>query len=352
MEVFQKIADAATYSKGASKDIGHALTRVCLRHKAVETRLKNLTTAIMDSMILPLQDKIEDWKKQVLNLDKDRTKEFKKCRNELKKRSQDTLKLKKKAKRAAADNMQNLVDSSMMNVNQQKAELDDMERTFLRAAMVEDRTRYSFFVNALRPVVKEEYEMMYEIGHLQEAMQTVDNAAKDPSNLPQSSEELIADLKPSFNFFSDSPTHSTSQLALDSIGSRKNSVCSISSITSNSSYQDNDSISLSFQKVKITSLANPPQPVAVEPVVVPPVSQPSQPKPVPARTKPAIPERPHTISAVYEKGHQRLSLTQQTFVSPPAIKKLETTAQVQSSSPKKPPVPVVSWKINLLSTLF
>lgn len=351
--MFQKIADAATYSKGASKDIGHALTRVCLRHKAVETRLKNLTTALMDSMIMPLQDKIEDWKKQVLNLDKDRTKEFKKCRAELKKRSQGTLKLQKKAKRAAGENMQSLVESSMMNVNQQKSELDDMERTYLRAAMVEDRTRYSFFVNALRPVVKEEYEMMYEIGHLQEAMQTVDNAAKDPSNLPQSSEELILDLKPSLNFFSDSPTHSTSQLALDSIGSRKNSVCSISSITSNSSYQDNDSISLSFQKVKISTLTNnssgissvvsPPQAIAVEPVVVPnPVSQP--PKPVPARQKPAIPERPHTISAVYEKGHQRLSLSQQTFVSPPAVKKLEATSssQVQSSSPKKPPVPVVS----------
>lgn len=40
---------------GASKEIGTALTRVCLRHKAVETRLKTFTTAIMDSLIIPLQ---------------------------------------------------------------------------------------------------------------------------------------------------------------------------------------------------------------------------------------------------------------------------------------------------------
>lgn len=40
---------------GASKEIGTALTRVCLRHKAVETRMKSFTTAIMDCLILPLQ---------------------------------------------------------------------------------------------------------------------------------------------------------------------------------------------------------------------------------------------------------------------------------------------------------
>lgn len=40
---------------GASKEIGTALTRVCLRHKAVETRLKTFTAAIMDCLVQPLQ---------------------------------------------------------------------------------------------------------------------------------------------------------------------------------------------------------------------------------------------------------------------------------------------------------
>lgn len=40
---------------GATKEIGTALTRVCLRHKAVETRMKSFTTAIMDCLIIPLQ---------------------------------------------------------------------------------------------------------------------------------------------------------------------------------------------------------------------------------------------------------------------------------------------------------
>jgi len=66
----------------------------------------------------------------------------------------------------------------MQTVNQQKAELDDVERKSLRTAMIEDRTRYCQFVNMLQPVVKQEYEMMYELGHLQVRIRCVGGAKK------------------------------------------------------------------------------------------------------------------------------------------------------------------------------
>lgn len=113
------------------------------------------------------QDKLEEWKRQVVILDKEHTKEYKRCRNELKKRSSDTLRLQKKAKKNTSDNLQNLMDSSFASVNLQKAELDEVERKSLRMAMIEDRTRFCQFVHMLEPVVKQEYEMMYELGHLQ-----------------------------------------------------------------------------------------------------------------------------------------------------------------------------------------
>lgn len=40
---------------GASKEIGTALTRICLRHKAVETRFKTFTSTLMDALVMPLQ---------------------------------------------------------------------------------------------------------------------------------------------------------------------------------------------------------------------------------------------------------------------------------------------------------
>jgi hypothetical protein len=66
-------------------------------------------------------------------------------------------------------------------------------------------------------------------------MQTVSNVTKDPTVLPQASEELIAESKTSLNFYPDSPSGSNSQIGSNSLGSRKSSVCSISSMNSSSS---------------------------------------------------------------------------------------------------------------------
>lgn len=229
------------------------------------------------------QDKIEEWKRQVVTLDKDHAKEYKRCRTELKKRSQDTLRLQKKARKSTSSSqassgtalasslnveksIKNLVETSMLDVTQRRNELEEVERKSLRAAMVEERVRYSTFVTLLQPVVKEEYEVMYELGHLQEAMQTVTNVTRDPSQLPAASEELILELKTPANYlYPESPSHgvsggstsgcgivggfgsnsinnggsvtasSNSQGCSNSLGSRKSSVCSISSMNSSGS---------------------------------------------------------------------------------------------------------------------
>ena len=118
-----------------------------------------------------LQDKLEEWKRQVAGIDKEHTKEYKRCRSELKKRSTDTLRLQKKAKKSTSDNLQGLVESSLQTVTLQRAELEEVERKSLRQAMIEDRTRYCSFVNMLQPVVKSEYEVMYELGHLQVSLE-------------------------------------------------------------------------------------------------------------------------------------------------------------------------------------
>jgi len=74
LDAFQKIADAATNAKGATRDIGTVLTRICLRHRAVEARLKTFSSALIECLVLPLQDKLEEWKKFTVNLDKEHSK--------------------------------------------------------------------------------------------------------------------------------------------------------------------------------------------------------------------------------------------------------------------------------------
>lgn len=75
----------------------------------------------------------------------------------------------------------------------------------------------------------------FSFARQQEAMLTVTNVTKDPTALPQASEELIAESKTSYNLYPESPTHSNSQGCSNSLGSRKSSVCSISSMNSSGS---------------------------------------------------------------------------------------------------------------------
>ncbi|XP_017093577.2 platelet binding protein GspB isoform X10 [Drosophila bipectinata] len=351
LDAFQKIADAATNSRGASKEIGTALTRVCLRHKAVETRLKTFTTAIMDCLVQPLQERIEDWKRTVATIDKDHAKEYKRCRSELKKRSSDTLRLQKKARKGQTDGLQSLMDSHMQDVTLRRAELEEVEKKSLRAAMVEERLRYCSFVHMLQPVVHEECEVMSELGHLQEAMQSIALVTKDPSVLPQASEELIHDAKASINLYPESPgggSGSQGGGCSNSLGSRKSSVCSISSInssgSSNSPGHHHYPRSLSqfvTPAIRLKPGESSDSGFCSSPALTTQTSnatnQTANVSTWPPHTQDAVDslpptaDRPHTISTAYEKGHQRPPLTVYTFQNPETIP--ESTTGLNNGQP-------------------
>uniref|UniRef100_A0A667X176 IMD domain-containing protein n=1 Tax=Myripristis murdjan TaxID=586833 RepID=A0A667X176_9TELE len=99
LDAFQKVADLATNSRGGTRDIGSALTRMCMRHRSIEAKLRQFSMVFLDCLINPLQEQMEEWKRVANTLDKDHAKEYKKARQEIKKKSSDTLKLQKKAKK-------------------------------------------------------------------------------------------------------------------------------------------------------------------------------------------------------------------------------------------------------------
>ena len=63
LDTFQKIADSATNTRGATREIGACLTRIVIRHKAMEARMKTLSSALLDCLVLPLAEKMEEWRK-------------------------------------------------------------------------------------------------------------------------------------------------------------------------------------------------------------------------------------------------------------------------------------------------
>ncbi|XP_064869089.1 protein MTSS 2-like isoform X4 [Oncorhynchus nerka] len=222
LDAFQKVADMATNTRGATRDIGSALTRMCMRHRSIEAKLRHFTNALMESLITPLQDRIEDWKKTANQLDKDHAKEYKRSRHEIKKKSSDTMKLQKKARKGRGD-LQPQLDSAMHDVNDMYLLMEETEKQAVRRALVEERGRFCTFIGFLQPVVNGEIAMLGEITHLQAIIDDLTVLTIDPHKLPPASEQVIKDLKGSdYSWSYQTPPSSPS-----SSGSRKSSMCSL-----------------------------------------------------------------------------------------------------------------------------
>ncbi|XP_013929561.1 PREDICTED: MTSS1-like protein isoform X4 [Thamnophis sirtalis] len=198
---------------------------MCMRHRSIETKLRHFTNALMESLINPLQERIEDWKKTANQLDKDHAKEYKRARHEIKKKSSDTLKLQKKARKEllGRGDLQPQLDNALQDVNDLYLLLEETEKQAVRKALVEERGRFCTFIAYLQPVVNGEITMLGEITHLQGIIDDLVVLTADPHKLPTASEQVIKDLKGSdYSWSYQTPPSSPS-----SSGSRKSSMCSV-----------------------------------------------------------------------------------------------------------------------------
>ncbi|KAF7652655.1 hypothetical protein LDENG_00093830 [Lucifuga dentata] len=221
LDAFQKVADMATGTRGATKEIGSALTRMCMRHRSIESKLKLFTTALSEGLITPLELKMEEWKKVASQLDKDHTKEYKKARADIKKKSSDTIKLQKKVKKGKGE-ARGQLDSALQDVNTRYAVLEETEKRAVYRALTEERARYCSFVSMLKPVLDHEINMLGEVTHLQTILEDLTNLTADPTKLPPASEQVILDLKGSdFSYTYQTPPASPSNTL-----SRKSSISS------------------------------------------------------------------------------------------------------------------------------
>lgn len=225
LDAFQKVADMATNTRGATRDIGSALTRMCMRHRSIESKLRHFTNALMESLITPLQERIEDWKKTANTLDKEHAREYKRARHEIKKKSSDTLKLQKKARKVEVlgkGDLQPQLDHALQDVNDMYLLLEETEKQAVRRALIEERGRFCTFVALLQPVVTGEIHLLGEVTHLQAIIDDLMVLSDEPHKLPAASEQVIKDLKGSdYSWSYQTPPSSPS-----SSGSRKSSMCS------------------------------------------------------------------------------------------------------------------------------
>uniref|UniRef100_A0A8C9K638 MTSS I-BAR domain containing 2 n=1 Tax=Panthera tigris altaica TaxID=74533 RepID=A0A8C9K638_PANTA len=152
---------------------------------------------------------------------------YKRARHEIKKKSSDTLKLQKKARKGKGD-LQPQLDSALQDVNDMYLLLEETEKQAVRRALIEERGRFCTFITFLQPVVNGELTMLGEITHLQGIIDDLVVLTAEPHKLPPASEQVIKDLKGSdYSWSYQTPPSSPS-----GSGSRKSSMCSAPSSSS------------------------------------------------------------------------------------------------------------------------
>ncbi|XP_075985941.1 missing-in-metastasis isoform X3 [Anticarsia gemmatalis] len=234
LDAFQKIADAATNARGATKEIGTALTRVCLRHRAIETRMKTFISALMDTLITPLSERADEWRRGSCAtgaLSREHARECKRARAELRRRVTEAQRHARKARRAPPD-AKRRNEVCMQDIQERKQQLEEMEEKAVKAALIEERSRFCHFVSLLNPVVESEVAMLAEVGHLQEGSEQLIRHTAEPRTLPAASLQVICDVKSCYSGWAESGSAPHSPSASSRLGSRKSSLTSISSLNS------------------------------------------------------------------------------------------------------------------------
>lgn len=184
LDAFQKLTDTAVGSKGSNNDIGSSLTKLCLRERSMENRLKAYTTAIAENLITPLQERIDDWKKGVVLLERERAKEYKKAHSEMKKASQETCRLQKKVNKGKLE-YRGTLEEATREFNTRFSAMEATEKNSLTLALVEERSHLGFLINCLKPVMEHKIAMISEVEQLKEIMESLSKFAARPSSISE-----------------------------------------------------------------------------------------------------------------------------------------------------------------------
>lgn len=55
---------------GATRDIGACLTRICMRQRSIENRLRSFVDSLTDEFAVNLQNKGTHWKQRTMEIDR------------------------------------------------------------------------------------------------------------------------------------------------------------------------------------------------------------------------------------------------------------------------------------------
>ncbi|KAK4475143.1 hypothetical protein MN116_002228 [Schistosoma mekongi] len=218
LDAFQKVADLATKTFGGSKEIGGCLTRYCMRQKSLESKVKSMSNHLVTSLANPLSLKVDEWKRNLYQLEKDRTRQTKRARAELKKALCEAQKWEKKAAKigitggigvgpgvghgiipstnvTCSNSESNAVSvqaaKAACEVGLKKELVENTEKSAIRLLLLEERSRFCFFVSCLLPILECQSSMLNEIATMDELIKTLTKETEYPDQLVEDVESIV-----------------------------------------------------------------------------------------------------------------------------------------------------------------
>ncbi|CAI5439676.1 unnamed protein product [Caenorhabditis angaria] len=145
VEAMQSVSDHANNLKGSTRDVGACITRVCIKQRSIENRMRSWADALTDEFALGLQQRGTYWKNRCNELDKMAAKHVKKVR----------------ARKQRPD-------ITVMNE----------QRELCTKILTEQRTQFAFFINTLMPVLNNQMNMLDDGAHLRQVVDSLESTVK------------------------------------------------------------------------------------------------------------------------------------------------------------------------------
>ena len=127
-----------------------------------------------------------------MQMDKKHSKQFKKMRTMLKKRSESIVNLEKKMKKRQNDSeLRKLRENLLLELQQQRRKVYEHERKCVREIGCQERSLYITLAAGLKPVIVEELAMLAEVEQLGKVMEKMDDILHDPYSTSADKENVM-----------------------------------------------------------------------------------------------------------------------------------------------------------------
>ncbi|XP_019849524.1 PREDICTED: metastasis suppressor protein 1-like isoform X1 [Amphimedon queenslandica] len=196
LDGFAKLADAASQSKGGTKDMGMNLTNIIRWHRAVELKIREINYSLSSKLLTPVGNRIDEWKKSLSSLDKDHDKEMSRVVKETKESIKGTIKVgktleSKRKKDKVTGALQQQFDQLQLDTDNKIADTELKERVHMSRLMVEERVWFASLSNAFKSVLDNEMTLASDLERLPELVEELKESTGSPSILPEGIRDYV-----------------------------------------------------------------------------------------------------------------------------------------------------------------